>query len=50
MWNEVDLIWGKKESDTQVLQLSQERNEIVVCGMCDSARVCVSQEAVENGW
>ncbi len=45
MWNEVDLIWGKKESDTLVFQLSQERNENVVC-VC----VCVCQEAVENGW
>lgn len=45
MWNEVDLIWGKKESDTQVLQLSQERNEIVVCGMCDSAPcVCLRKQ------
>lgn len=50
MWNEVDLIWGKKESDTQVLQLSQERNEIVVCGMCDCVCVRMCQEAVENGW
>lgn len=45
MWNEVDLIWGKKESDTLVLQLSQERNESAVC-----VYVCVYQEAVENGW
>lgn len=45
MWNEVDLIWGKKESDTQVLQLSQERNEIVVCGMCGSAPcVCLRKQ------
>lgn len=50
MWNEVDLIWGKKESDTLVLQLSQERNKSVVCGMCAIAWVCVCQEAVENGW
>lgn len=38
MWNEVDLIWGKKESDMLVLQLSQERNESVVCGMCECVR------------
>lgn len=29
MWSEVDHIWGKAESDTLVLQLSQERNESV---------------------
>lgn len=41
MWNEVDLIWGKKESDTLVLQLSQERNESAVCGWSACVRMCV---------
>lgn len=40
MWNEVDLIWGKKNSDTLVLQLSQERNESV----CVCAQVCVRRQ------
>lgn len=40
MWNEVDLIWGK-DSDTLDLQLSQERNESVVCVACGVC-VCVS--------
>ena len=47
MWNEVDLIWGK-DSDTLVLQLSQERNESGVC-VCVCLCVCVWHVCVSGG-